>query len=73
MRTPRQVDHTPEVQAALDGLRDRLHIGRPDPDQSGKNPECALQAGTIECLNAADPMCQACGWWDRIAGEPEED
>ena len=68
-RTPHQVEHSPSFSRQLDTLAAVLGLGGPDQDQSDKNPDCALEAGTIACMNAADPMCDSCGWWSRIAGE----
>ncbi len=73
MREPRQADHTPKMQADLDKFATMLGIGAPDPDQSDKNPDCPLEAGTISCLNAADSMCNFCGYWTRIAGDDDDD
>lgn len=71
MREPTQVEHTPQLQRDLDKFAEMLGIGAPDPDQSDKNPDCPLEAGTIQCLNAADAMCNFCGWWNRVAAEEE--
>lgn len=59
---PQQVEHTPEVQSFLDKLAAFL----PAPavkDQEIQNPECALEAGSVKCLNAASDMCTNCEWW----------
>ncbi len=69
--TPRQIEHTPEVQAFLDKLAEALDIGEPTEDQSTKNPACALPAGSVQCLNAASRLCDDCEWWNGIAGEEE--
>jgi hypothetical protein len=71
--TPKQVEHTPVVQDFLDKLAAMLDIGKPDKDQSMKNPDCTLQAGSIGCLNAASCLCQCCEWWDGIAEENEDE
>ena len=68
MREPKQVEHTPQLQADLDRFATLLGVGAPDDDQSDKHPDCGYEAGTIQCLNAADAMCNDCGWWIRRDG-----
>lgn len=70
MRKPKQIEHTPKLQANLDKFADLLGIAA-DPDQSGKNPECELEAGSVACLNAAGLMCNVCGWWTHHITEHE--
>jgi hypothetical protein len=67
---PRQIEHTPEVQDFLD----RLAASLPSPvaeDQAVRNPECALEAGSVKCLNAASTMCDTCDWWLGIGDDDE--
>jgi hypothetical protein len=69
-RLPKQIEHTPEVQSFLDRLAESL----PSPlveDQAIKNPECALEAGSVKCLNAASDMCEQCDWWLGIGDDDE--
>lgn len=69
---PYQIEHTPEVQSFLDKLAEVIGVGEPAENQSTKNPNCALEAGSIKCLNAASPMCNECEWWDGIAMMEED-
>ena len=72
MEEPKQVEHTPELQTFLDKLAEITGVGEPDEDQTAKNPDCMLQAGTIECLNAASCLCERCDWWAGFADPDDE-
>jgi hypothetical protein len=61
------------MQRQLDALADSLGIGEPTGDQSLKPEACPYAAGTIACLNAADPLCNTCAWWASINEEEEDD
>jgi hypothetical protein len=61
-RLPKQIEHTPEVQSFLDRLEELLS-GPTVEAQEIKNLECALEAGSVKCLNAASDMCNCCEWW----------
>lgn len=70
-RLPKQIEHTLEVQSFLDKLAELL----PSPsveDQAIKNSECALEAGSVMCLNAASDMCGTCEWWLGIGDADDE-
>ena len=67
-----QVQHTPGLQRQLDALAAVLGIGEPTGDQSLKPEACPYPAGTIACLNAADPLCDTCEWWASVNAEEDE-
>ena len=68
--TPKQVEHTPEVQAFLDKLAELISPVEAEK-QVLKNPECALEAGSVHCLNAASDICEKCEWWAGLVEEEE--
>lgn len=72
MKEPKQVQHTPAMSMTLKEFAKTMGIGLPDPDQGDKNPECKREAGTLDCLNAADPMCDDCDWWERQSSEYDD-
>jgi len=70
-RLPKQIEHTQEVQSFLNRLEELL----PSPTaeaQEIKNLDCALEAGSVKCLNAASDMCNRCEWWLGI-GEADDE
>ena len=71
MEEPNQIEHTPEIQAFLDQLEALTGVGEAAEDQTTKNPDCTLQAGSIKCLNAASYLCERCSWWAGFAEEEE--
>jgi hypothetical protein len=66
---PKQVEHSPKVQSFLDRLLDCLDEAV--YPQENKNPECEVEAGSSQCLNAADATCNSCGWWDELNEDDE--
>jgi len=72
MEEPYQIEHTPEIQAFLNKLEVLTGVGKPAEDQTTKNPDCTLQAGSVKCLNAASCLCDECEWWAGVASDEEE-